>query len=670
MDRKPPPQPLPSVSQFPAAAQPYRHLAFSVPASAAHRPPKPFRIEPEPDWVEAVPMALRADSDAPIALIDVQYRYDGRQPEKFERHVYRIRSAADQLAYARLKVEYDGAFNELAFHVVRIYRGKRVLEKLAKSCLAYIPEDLKTVHEAFGPPRTIFTRRPCAMLTVGNLCIGDIVEIAYTMAGAGDPRLTNTLAFALNLTMNRRVDRLRHRILLAESEPTLTMRPHHTSVEPSRSQRDGWREYVWDGRDVPAVEGERDPRKDVTVPHVALSCFSDWHALVELSRPLYRRGERPPEIDMIAAQIGRTHATPQDRTLAALRHVQMEIAYSNTNMERYTVEPRPLTEVLAKKVGDCKSKSLLLVTLLEALGIAAEFVHVNLGHRCLLDALPDPAILDHVIVVANVEGVEVFMDPTLQGERGDLATMPKLPFRWGLSQAPNRGLVPIPHACEDPEPEMESVAHYQLGTPGQPTYLRFRRVNRGHRADGVRRLYLADPPGALEQRVRASYGEVHPNLEGSDRLHLRDDETNNIYHFAIDLYFGDVWQPDGAELRAAFTPLYLERELAQLRDTPSLLREGYCNRHVFVISVELPRELDIVGGSFTRAIPGWSLTRTLERKGCLLEVRYEMRTCGFVISDLNAAAEAFREAYGHLGFAVRTTLCPGLPGVATLTARA
>lgn len=658
MDLKPNPQPLPPASQFPAAAS-YGHLALSVPSAGTHRPPRPFRIEPEPDWIDAVPMALRANSKAPVALIDVQYRYDGQRPLKFERHVYRIRNAADQRSHARLKVEYDPAFNDLAFHVVRIYRSTRVLEKLADSCLAFVPEDSKTVHEAYGPPRTISTRRSCAMLTVGNLCIGDIVEIAYTMIGAGDPRLTNTLAFTLNLTMNRRVDRLRHRLLLAESEPTLTMRPYHTSVEPSRSQRDGWREYVWDARDVPAVEGERDPRKNLTVPHVALSCFPDWYALVHLTRPLYHRGEHPPEIDVIAAQIREAHETPRARALAALRHVQMEFAYSIANMDRYTVEPRPLTEVLAKRVGDCKSKSLLLVTLLAALDIAAEFVHVNLGHRCLPDALPDPSILDHVIVVANIEGTEVFMDTTRQGERGDFDTMPKLPYRWGLSQAPNRGLVPIPHACDEPEPEIESVAHYQLGAPGQPTYMRFRRINRRHCADDSRRFFLVDPPGALEQRMRASFGELHPNLAGSDRLRLRDDETNNHYHLAIDLLFDDVWQPDGTALRAAFTPLYLERELAGLAERPSALREGYCNRHVFIIRVELPWELDIVGGSFTRAIPGWSLTCTLERQESLLEVRYEMRTCGFMISDPNAAAEAFREAHRHLGFAVRTTIDPG-----------
>jgi len=658
MDRKPNPQPLPPASQFPAAAS-FGHLALSVPSAVTRRPPRPFRIEPEPDWIDPVPIALRANSKAPVALIDVQYRYDGRRPLKFERHVYRIRNAADQRSYSKLKVEYDAAFNDLAFHVVRIYRSTRVLEKLTDSCVAFIPEASKTVHEAFGPPRTIPTYRSCAMLTVGNLCIGDIVEIAYTLTGAGDPRLTNTLAFTLNLTMNRRVDRLRHRLLIAESEPTLTMRSYHTSVEPSRLERDGWREYVWDERDVPAVEGERDPCKNLTGPHVALSCFPDWHALVHVTRPLYHRGERPPEIDVIAAQIREAHKTPRARALAALRQVQLEFAYSIANMDRYTVEPRPLTEVLAKRAGDCKSKSLLLITLLAALDIAAEFVHVNLGHRCLLDALPDPTILDDVIVVANIAGTEVFMDTTLQGECGDLDTMPKLSFRWGLSQAPNRGLVPIPHACEDPEPEIESLAHYQLGAPGQPTYLRFRRINRHHRADESRRIYLVDPPGALEQRMRASFGEIHPNLAGSDRLRLRDDETNNNYHIAIDLLFNDVWQPDGAALRAAFIPLYLERELVALADTPSVLREGYCNRHVFVIRVELPCEPDIVGGSFTRAIPGWSLTRTVERQECLLEVRYEMRTCGFLISDPNAAAEAFREAHRHLGFAVRTTLGPG-----------
>ena len=90
-----------------------------------------------------------------------------------------------------------------------------------------------------------------------------------------------------------------------------------------------------------------------------------------------------------------------------------------------------------------EAKSMLLRAILRELGVDSEVVFVNLEGHDLRGMMPEPSKLGHVIVAARVDDREVFMDPTRQGDRGDLWSMPRTDFVSGLSLTPGRGLVEI-----------------------------------------------------------------------------------------------------------------------------------------------------------------------------------------------------------------------------------
>ncbi len=80
--------------------------------------------------------------------------------------------------------------------------------------------------------------------------------------------------------------------------------------------------------------------------------------------------------------------------------------------------------MLKRRYGDCKDKSLLLITLLKALGVESNPVLLSLERRKGLDkSLPSPAVFDHAIVQAKVNGKIFYLDPARLGQHGRLDRM-------------------------------------------------------------------------------------------------------------------------------------------------------------------------------------------------------------------------------------------------------
>ena len=178
------------------------------------------------------------------------------------------------------------------------------------------------------------------------------------------------------------------------------------------------------------------------MPAVEFGNYGDWEAVAELLRPLYP-DEAYGEITTIAAELAGKHAEKAAQVRAALDYVQHKIAFSSADLGKWTSEPRPIADTLRRRVGDCKAKSMLLRAILRELGVDSEVVFVNLEGHDLRGMMPEPSKLGHVIVAARVDDREVFMDPTREGDRGDLWSMPRTDFVSGLSLTPGRGLVEI-----------------------------------------------------------------------------------------------------------------------------------------------------------------------------------------------------------------------------------
>ncbi len=133
---------------------------------------------------------------------------------------------------------------------------------------------------------------------------------------------------------------------------------------------------------------------------------------------------RSPAVRGLAAELVAGAETPRRRLEAILAFLRRKVRYVAVEVGIGGYRPSAPEEVLTRKWGDCKDKSLLLVDLLGEAGIEALPALVLLGEDRRIDPeFPSPAQFNHLIVAVPEDAVEtadgdpvaggyLFLDPT------------------------------------------------------------------------------------------------------------------------------------------------------------------------------------------------------------------------------------------------------------------
>lgn len=165
------------------------------------------------------------------------------------------------------------------------------------------------------------------------------------------------------------------------------------------------------------------------------SSFADWPALSRRLWPLFDKAAMitpKSSLDLTVATIMAASPDPVVRTETALRLVEDRIRYVFVALDQAALTPADAEVTWARRFGDCKAKSVLLVALLHAMGIEARPVLVNAGGiDGLGDRLPDVALFNHVVVEAFPGGKSTMLDPTRTGDT-QIALLPPATWRQGL----------------------------------------------------------------------------------------------------------------------------------------------------------------------------------------------------------------------------------------------
>lgn len=104
--------------------------------------------------------------------------------------------------------------------------------------------------------------------------------------------------------------------------------------------------------------------------------------------------------------------TVDEKVVTLTRYVASNVTYKAIEFGRGARVPRRPSEVLARRYGDCKDQSLLLVNLLRGAGVEAELALVKTDGDVRRDA-PSLDQFDHVIVFVSGSTVS-FVDPTMR----------------------------------------------------------------------------------------------------------------------------------------------------------------------------------------------------------------------------------------------------------------
>jgi len=492
-------------------------------AGVAHADPS-VRTGRAPRWVEP---ASVPDVDAPATaagahwlLLDHQLRF-GSTVERYAHAAARVLSTEGIGQVSELTVDFEPSYQHLTLHSVRIHRGGVVRDVLDV-------RDVTIAHVEDQADARMYDGRVEATFHIPDVRVGDVVEWSFTVTG-WNPVLRGQVLGSLPLRFGIPIAHLYQRLLVPHGRE-LMFQKVGTVRDLDRRRQGRWDEYTVDLRAVTGSDPDDQlPGWYEPASLIRFSSFAGWNQVARWAAATYRGATRPDDRVRVAAErIAARYSEPRDRIRAAARFVQDEVRYVGVEVGEGSHRPRPASQVIEHRFGDCKDKSVLLVSLLSVLGIDAEPALVSsFRGRSLDDWVPSPFAFDHVIVRATLASNEIaWIDPTISQQRGK--RFGALPYARALPVDPGvYGLLPMP-APELEEPSVNVVETFDLpdqadGAAELSVETRYRSID----AENLRRRLASQSRAEIAKSYLDFYSVAFAEIEREGEIQVVDDQDTN-----------------------------------------------------------------------------------------------------------------------------------------------
>jgi hypothetical protein len=118
------------------------------------------------------------------------------------------------------------------------------------------------------------------------------------------------------------------------------------------------------------------------------------------------------ELDVFTKQLIAGKKTDEEKINAIFNFVSQNIRYIAVLLGPYTHKPHKAFEIFQKRYGDCKDKTVLLLTMLKIAGIEGKPALVPANGKYFDESMPSLSAFNHVIAVVSSGGKYFWLDAT------------------------------------------------------------------------------------------------------------------------------------------------------------------------------------------------------------------------------------------------------------------
>lgn len=516
-------------------------LALAL-AAGAWAAPAMHRTGPTPEWVELIvpedvaPPPEQVADGKQYLLIDTQARVDGADKVHFRHVAVKALNERGVEQVANIELSFDPSYQTLTLHAINLRRDGRVIGKLAGA-------RVKVLQREAGLESLIYDGSRTAHVFLEDVRVGDVVEYAYSLRGH-NPVFGGRHFSGFDLQYTVPVARLHARLLWPVDRP-IHWRHHNAAPHATVLQKGSHQAYTWDLRSVAGRTIESDaPSWFDPYPGVQWSEFADWKAVTDWALPLYRRKEPGRAVQAVVSSLASRHADPASRLVAALQYVQSEVRYLGIEVGPGSHAPNPPDLVLERRYGDCKDKTLLLMTLLHGLGVEAvpALVNTNLRHG-IASHQPSPGAFNHVLVRARVAGQDYWLDPTRSPQKGSLAQIAQADYGRALVVDPvTRELSPMAGERSRLQQRAVRVTLDATDGVGKPARYTVATTTHGAAADSMRASLASQSRESMQKQYLNFYTGYFGSAAVAAPFVVEDDPQANRLTVTEHYVLNEFWK--------------------------------------------------------------------------------------------------------------------------------
>jgi transglutaminase-like putative cysteine protease len=480
-------------------------------------------------WVDVAPLPAAAAAEGATAvqvlIDDHQSHFDPAGDTYYARRAIKIFKPEGLAGVKSVSVIWSPETESMTFHSLSIIRDGKVIDLLADHKAMLVLRRETNLEQASLDGRITASRQ------IDGLQVGDILDFSYTRLRA-DPVLQGHSFDAQQINLPGLIGRYRS-VISWPKDDAVTWKTTPGFGDPAVATKGGRTTLSLDKTDLLAPKAPIGaPLRFRRVGLLEATSFKSWNEVSKLMAPLYVKASTIPDTSPIKAEadaIAAKTADPKARAFAALQLVENQTRYFFIGMGEGGYVPAAADDTWARRFGDCKAKTALLLALLKHLGVEAEPVLVNLGAGDGIDELPPSvAAFNHVIVRVKIAGESYWLDGTRTGDTNPQA-MHAPPHKWGL-----------PVRAEGAT--LEKIVEPQITVPTISTVIRldaskglealatarFQITYSGILATQVRALVARTSRADLERGFRQQYSSPTTGVE-IEQVTWRDDPVHDLF---------------------------------------------------------------------------------------------------------------------------------------------
>ncbi len=597
-----------------------------------------YRIGAAPDWVIQHDAADAFISDTACISGGVEYvlvdrQYDLATHAAYYNQIVKLTTADGLQEGARFSASVDPSFQRLTLHSLRVIRNGKILDRL-------LPNQLRTIQQEKDMDAYLYDGSITVVSDLQDVRVGDLVEYAYTVTG-WDPTDDGRFHRKMDLAFSLPVGYCYTRIIVPAGRTLDVRTTGHASAERT-VQKSGVTEHIWDTKDIPCVTvDDGAPAWFNAHPSLEVSEFKDVAALKAWADKLFAVDMRPS--GELAERIQRLKELPDTlaRMDSATAMVQREVRYLGFEDGIGAYRPHPPGAVFDQRFGDCKDKSLLLVSMLRSCGIQAEPALVNSSSGLRLnEQLPRPGMFDHCIVKATHDGTTYWLDATMTNNGGHASD--RYTPDYGYALVLGSGGNELERMSVNNTGKIQILERLKVAAIGTSAELTAEVKYSGRLADAMRNTFANSSLSDLERKYSDYYSGFYGPCEVLSPLSGTFDAARNIFTTKEHYRIPQAWDTlnDGRTLQLVITATGI-RDYLVVPTTPQRNAPLYLGQPVDIkqrIEVSLPEEWNAEPS--TQRYGGYGVqyvsSLQVQDRTVIYEITYNVDSSQVAIADIPA----------------------------------
>lgn len=503
-------------------------------------------VAPQPAWALDIPVNLEAEvplenisSGVHYLLVDSQVHVgDDNRPEYFYHYAERVLNQTGVEGSSQITINFDPTYELLTLHEIVIWRDNRAISKLDTARMSLINREEELDNLLYNGSQTLHA-------ILDDVRTGDVIEYSFTRKG-DNPIYSGIFAYSHSLSWSVPVHRLALAVHWHKQAPLYhQILNNNLSLQTERTAS-GVR-YRLDRVNVePPIKEENLPGWLDPYGVVYFSESENWRQVADWARPLMESGiESNNEIRKIAGRILKHHSDPVEQIAASLQFVQEEIRYFGIEIGENSHRPGKASVTLARRYGDCKDKTVLLLSILRELDIEAHAALVNTRHKKnIADIIPGTRQFNHVIASVTHGGKAYWLDPTRKYQYGGLHAIYQPDFGYALVLRPNVDALTAMAPAQAPS---GSVVHdmFDLSVgKDAPVPYTVRTTTIGLDAENTRHRQASKSQKAIQDEYLNFYNDYYAHIKSADPITFDDNPGRNELIVEEQYVIDDLWKLD------------------------------------------------------------------------------------------------------------------------------